>query len=159
MTGIDIHRKLARQAHGETWELLEKKERTHDESAAMIEAAHVSSYHWRAAGNGLNWQRAEWLLARVYSTLGMGERALFHAERCRRLTDEHATLMEDFDLPFALEGLARAHAAAGEATAAVDYFKQAEAAGQRIKDVEDRNYFLLDLRSGQWFGVLPDPQG
>jgi len=155
MTGIEVHRKLAREAHGATWELLEKKDRSLDESAAMIEAAHVSSYHWRVAGSGLNWQRAEWLLARVYSTLGMGERALFHAERCRTLTDEHAGLMEDFDPAFALEGLARAHAAAGDAAQAADFYRQAEAAGQRIKDAEDRNYFLLDLRSGEWFGARP----
>jgi len=150
----EIQREFAREAHEKAWELLETEGRTADQDGAMIEAAHVSAYHWTAVGSGLNHQRAQWLLSRVYSVLGMGERALYHARRCQALTDQHQDLMLDFDRAFALEGLARAHAVAGDLEQAAAYMRQAEAAGGKISDADDRNYFLLDLKSGQWHGLL-----
>jgi hypothetical protein len=153
MTNEEAHNIFAREAQKKTWQLLEASDRTPEQEAEMIGAAHTSAYHWSIVGTGLNHQRAEWLLARVYSVLGMGERAVFHATRCRDLTELHHDLMEDFDLAFALEGLARAYAAAGDPSQASSLKQQAEAAGQKISDAEDRNYFLLDLASGNWFGL------
>ena len=153
MTEQDDHRTFAREAHEKTWQLLEASQRSPEEDTQMIEAAHASSYHWNFAGTGLHKQRAQWLLSRVYSVLGMGERALFHAGRCEALTEEFEDLMLDYDRAFALEGLARAHAAAGDLGLAADFLRQAEQAGQAIADSEDRNYFLLDLRSGNWYGL------
>ena len=149
----EAHKTFAREAHEKTWQLLEMAGRSPEQDAEMIEAAHTSAYHWEKAGTGLNHQRAQWLLARVYSVLGMGERALFHARRCMALTEGHQGLMKDFDRAFALEGLARAHAAAGDLAKAAEFRHQAEKAGEQIADVEDRNYFLLDLRSGDWHGL------
>ncbi|MEJ2011410.1 MAG: hypothetical protein P8X64_04200 [Anaerolineales bacterium] len=156
MANEEAHRIFARESHKRTWQLLETSNRTPGQDVEMIEAAFTSSYHWSKVGTGLNHQRAEWLLARVYSVLGMGERALYHAARCQELTEAHLDLMEDFDQAFAREGLARAHAAAGDLKQAAAFKKQAEQAGQKIGDSEDRNYFLLDLASGNWFG-LPVP--
>ena len=149
----EAHKTFAREAHERTWQLLESDKRSPEEDAEMIEAAHTSAYHWVRGGTELNQQRAQWLLARVYSMLGMGERALFHANHCHQLTETHKELMKDFDRAFALEGLARAHASAGDLKQAADYRRKAESAGQQIADAEDRNYFLLDLRSGDWHGL------
>ena len=104
---------FAKKIHGRTWELLDKFERTAADDQEMIDAAHASLYHWRSAGNGLNHQRGEWLIARVYTVIGDKHAAIRHANCCLELTTEHKDLMRDFDIAFAYECLARAHALMG----------------------------------------------
>jgi hypothetical protein len=79
--------------------------------------------------------------------------ALKHASRCLELTDEFAGLMQDFDLAYAYEGLARANAAAGNRDEVSKYLQRAEAAGQAIRDEEDRNFFFGDFNAGNWYGL------
>ena len=62
--------------------------------------------------------------------------------------------MEDFDIAFAYEGMARASALAGEQEKARQYHQLAEQAGQTISDQEDQDIFVADLASGDWFGIL-----
>lgn len=152
----EAHRFFAIDFHGKTWDLLEKKDRTPDEDALMIDTAHASCRHWLEAGTGVNLQRGEWLIARVYNTLGNVESAMRHALRCMELTDRYADLMEDFDRPFALEALARAYAAAGSHLEASDTYQQALNLGKSIKDDEDRKIFMSELEGGNWYGSKPD---
>jgi hypothetical protein len=53
----------------------------------------------------------------------------------------------DFDLAFAYEGLARAHAVAGDAAKSQAYLKKAQAAGEQIEDAGDRDYFFGELET------------
>jgi hypothetical protein len=61
------HRWVATECNNVAWELIEKASRTSDETVQMIRLAHVAAYHWDAVGNDLNRQRAENLLAKLYS--------------------------------------------------------------------------------------------
>jgi len=61
--------------------------------------------------------------------------------------------MEDFDFAFAFAALARAHAAAGNRQKAQDWRQQAEQAGGRIQDAEDRDIFLAEFNRDGWFGI------
>lgn len=149
----DVSLRFAKKLHGETWEYLEKPGRTPAENERMIHAAHASCYHWLQVGTGLNHQRGEWLIARVYTVLGHAEPALWHANRCLELTDEYAEQMHDFDRAFAYEGAARANALAGNQGEARRYYELADAHGQAIQDAVDREYFLADLHGGNWFGL------
>jgi hypothetical protein len=76
-------------------------------------AAYASCTHWLYAGNEVNHPRGEWLIARVHLGLHETVAALQHARRCLELTQNHAELMEDFELLFAYEGIARAEGLAG----------------------------------------------
>ena len=152
-TEQEAHRLFARKFNGEVWGLLEKPNRSLLEEKLMVHTAHASCCHWLKVGTGLHHQRAEWLLARVYSELGMGESALRHARRCRELTDEYAELMEDFDRAYALECLGRANAVAGNREEALRYVGLAEKLGAAIKDEESQKIFRGDLDSGNWAGV------
>jgi hypothetical protein len=152
-TEQEAHAHFARSLNGEVWGLLGQAERTPEESERMVHAAHASLYHWLFAGGGVNQQRGEWLIARVYAELGVGEAALRHAQRCQELTDQHAAEMKDFDRAYAFEALARANAVAGDLEAATQYRKQARDAGDAIADQETRTYFDGDLAGGNW-GVL-----
>lgn len=149
-TEAEPHRHFAVTLNGKVWELLEKPHRSRDDDEAMVHAAHASCFHWLQTGTQVHHQRAEWLIARVYCSLGIGESALRHAQRCLELTREHPDAMSDFDVAYAYEGMARANAVAGNKDEALKYLKLAEEAGQSIANDEDRKIFLGDFNSGNW---------
>jgi hypothetical protein len=61
--------------------------------------------------------------------------------------------MQDFDVAFAYEGVARALALAGDSDESARYFALAEQAGEAIADTEDRELFLAELGGGSWSSV------
>ena len=128
-------------------------DRTPEEDELMIYTAHASCRHWLEVGTGLNHQRGEWLIARVYTVLGQAGAALRHADRCLELTEAHADLMEDFDWAYAYEGVARANAVAGNSDKALAYFAKAQEAGEAIADADTKKFFDGDLNGGDWAGL------
>lgn len=152
-TEQEAHRHFAAKLNGEVWTLLGKPDRSQAEDELMIHLAHASCCHWLKVGTGVHHQRAEWLIARVYSELELGEAALRHARRCHELTREHTDLLEDFDLAYAQEALARAHAVAGNRSEALKHLQRAEKAGQAIADEESKKFFVGDLEGGDWHGL------
>lgn len=145
MTELDdkVRRQLAVDLFNFVWTLLENPDRTREEDDAMVHAAHASRFHWGEVGAPVNHARGEWQVSRVYCVLGRAEPALYHARRCLELTQ--GAEVEDFDLPYAYEALARAHAVAGDAAEARRYKERARAAGEAIADADDREHFLEDL--------------
>ena len=137
------HRQLGVDLFNHTWTFLDKADRTADEDDAMIHAAYASRYHWSQASQEAKHQaRGEWQLARVFSVLGRGEPAVYHAERCLDWCGRGE--VEDWDLAFAYEALARAHGAAGNVEEAERFKRQAREAGDEIADAEDREHFDED---------------
>ena len=61
--------------------------------------------------------------------------------------------MQDFDLAFAQEALARACALKGDQGKAQEYLKVAKKLGQAIQNKEDQEIFTGDLNSGEWYGI------
>jgi hypothetical protein len=149
----EAHEVFARQTNGKAWKLLGKAGRTAAEDDETIEAAYASSYHWRSAGTGVNLQRGAWLIAHVYTVLGEAKPALLQARRCLELTEQHKDQMKDFDVAYAYEGMSRALALNGEMDEATKFLPQAQAAGEAIAGAEDRQIFLSDLNSGDWYGI------
>jgi hypothetical protein len=143
----DEHRKLGISLFNRVWELMEQPDRTSAEVDEMVGAAHASRYHWSRAARGVNLARGDWQCSRVYAILGRGEPALWHARRCLELV-EASDDAEDWDLPFAYEALARAHAAAGHGEESERFRHLAEEAGRSISDPDDREHLteaLADL--------------
>jgi DNA-binding transcriptional MerR regulator len=138
---------LAAQLFNATWRLLEHEGRARADDDRMIHIAHASRYHWGQVPGVTPAQlaRGEWLICRVYATLGRAEPAQHHARRVLDLCQEHG--IGDFDLAFAYEALARAHAVAGDAGRAKDYTDQALAAAEDIADSDDRDLVLADLET------------
>ncbi len=137
------HRRLGADLFNRVWTLLETPDRTPAQTDEMIHAAHASRYHWTLGGEPANLARGEWQVARVYSTLGRGEPALWHARRCLELCEAHG--LADWDLAAALEAMARAHATAGNAQEATRYKGRATAALDGIADPADREVIEGDL--------------
>jgi len=138
-------RKLAVDLFNHVWTLLERPDRTPEQDDDLIHAAHASRYHWGKAGTTVNLGRGEWQISRVYSVLGHAEPALYHAERCLAYCESSTGELEDWDLPFAYEALARAHAVAGNPTESERFAALARELGERIEDEEDRELLDRDL--------------
>jgi len=144
---------FAKQFNDKTWELLDKQERTQEENELLVDYAHASLAHWRAAGTGVHLQRGAWMLARVNAVLGNTQVALQYAQRCLELTEQHKDQLSDFDFAFAYECMARTQALAGNQAEAHKYIAMADKAGAAIKDEEDRQIFFDDFNGGDWYGV------
>ena len=149
----EAHKLFARQTNGKVWQLLGKAGRSAAEDDEMIEAAYASNYHWRSAGTDVNLQRGAWLIAHVYTVLGEAKPALLQARRCLELTNQCKDQMKDFDIAYAYEGIARALALSGLPDEAKKYLLLAQAAGEAIAEAEDKQIFMGDLNSDEWFGI------
>ena len=143
-------RKIAVDAFNLVWTLLEKTDRTDLETDRMIHAAHASRFHWEQVGTAVNLARGEWQCSRVYAVLGMAESALHHARRTLEICEENG--IADFDVAYAYEALARAHAAAGSREDSSRYWDLAAGAAAGIAEKDDRDYFAQDLAKEPWYG-------
>jgi uncharacterized protein YndB with AHSA1/START domain/DNA-binding transcriptional ArsR family regulator len=147
------HRDLGIALHSETWSYLGREDRTPDDDEAMINCAHGSMYHWSKAARRTetNDARGEWLLSHVYAVLGRSAPAIAHAERCLAITERLG--LEDFDLAYAHEAMARSLASAGRSEEAARHLAAAHAVP--IADDEDRAIVVADLAAGPWFDLVP----
>ena len=127
------------------WSLLDNKDRTKQENDKMVHAVHASRFHWGEIGTPVEFERGEWQISRVYSVLNRPQSALYHAERCLEICKEHN--IGDFDIAFAYEAMARAHAVAGDKSDCEKYIKLAKEAGEQIKKKEDKDLFFGDLKT------------
>jgi len=147
---VETHRQLGKELYNHTWSLIEATDRTPDQDDEMLSATHASAYHWSKGGGTLaNAARGQWQIARVYSTLGRGEPAMWHARRCLELAEAAtgAGVADDWDVPAALEGLARAQAVAGDHAGAAATRARALEAVKEIADPEDRQLIEQDLET------------
>lgn len=152
LTEYQAHEFFSAELNNRVWELLDKADRTDEENNKMIWAAYGSMYHWSVIGLPINIQRGEWLISHVWAVLGHSESALYHAERCWKLTEE--LNLDGFDRGYALEALARANACAGNIDEAKRYFAEAKAYASNITNPEDSTLFHSDLDTGPWFGII-----
>jgi len=140
---VTDERGLAAQLFNGCWTLLEKESRTTAEDDRMIHMAHASRFHWDNVGDDQHRAIGEWQVSRVYATLGRGEPALFHAQRCLEYSGSKG--VDEWVAASAYEALARAYAVAGDTESARDARDKALALAQAVIDPEDRDIVLADL--------------
>jgi hypothetical protein len=141
----DTHRRLGVELFNKTWTLMGKDDRTAAEDDELVHCAHASAHHWLQVGTAANRARSEWQCSRVYTVLRRGEPALHHARRCLEICEAAPGALEEWDLPFAYEALARAHAVAGNTGDARRYLQLARSGAETIADGEDREHLEADL--------------
>ena len=154
LTAAEWHRQQAVDLFNFTWTLIDKPDRSPDEENLMIHAAHASRYHWGVVGTVVNAVRGDWQIAHVYTILAQPQAAARYAQCC--LDQCLANHIGDFDLAYAYEGMARAHACAGQTAEAQKYYRLAEQAGDQIAEEDDRQQFQKDLAAGLWFDRITD---
>lgn len=141
------HKAFAVKCFNQTWDLMDKEDRSQAERDRMIHASHASVYHWEYAGDKVNLARGEWQISRVYAVLKRVEPCLYHANRCLKITLDND--LKDFDLAFAYEAMARACDLAGDEGDAVKYMALAKDAGTKIADADNQKYFFSELENIQ----------
>jgi hypothetical protein len=139
------HRRLAVELFNRSWQLLEADGRTPEQDDELVHAVHASCFHWGIAGTAAHRARGENQCARVYAALGRPEPALHHANRALELVRAGGEGFEEWDLASALEVVARAHLAAGNAADAAEYESLARSALEEIDDLEDREVIAAQL--------------
>jgi hypothetical protein len=147
ISSVNDVRLLAAQLFNETWRLLGLADRSQDETSRMIGSAHASRFHWAQVPSATpaNLARGDWLISRVYAELGRSEPAMYHARLVLWTCEENG--IGDWDLAFAYEAMARAHAVAGERGQAREYTDAALAAAKDIAQDADRDLLLGDLET------------
>lgn len=139
-----FHESEAKKCFNQTWDYLEKEDRSLEDDLNMIHLAHASRYHWGIVGEPVHHERGEWLISKVYYTLNKGEQALYHAEACYRICDLYKIM--DFDIAFAYEALANAHKLLNHFEKVNLYKTKAFEHLDQIKDPEDRAYTESELK-------------
>ena len=129
---------LAKALFNETWDLVDKKNRTEAETITMLHKAHASCCLWREAGSPVSNARGEWQVSHVYSLLGEGRLALLHGSYSLSLCLDHG--IGGFDLAFGYEAVARAYKTLGDQAQKSNYKRLGLAACKAIASVEDRGY-------------------
>lgn len=141
----DAERRLAATLFNGTWDLMEQRDRTPEDDERMLHMAHASRYHWGQVGAPQNLARGEWQCSRVYAVLHRPEPCLHHARRVLEICQAHG--IADFDIAFAYEALARAHAIAGDMEAAREMTERALVAVEGVAEDNDRAIVLGDLET------------
>lgn len=138
-------RRLAVELFNRVWTLMELGHRDEVQDAEMLHAAHASCYHWMQVGEPVHRARGEWQVSRVYTVLGHGEEALFHARKVLAICEANG--IGDWDLAYAYEALARACAVSGDDDEARRWVERARDAAEQVAEAEDRELVLKDLET------------
>ncbi len=156
ITFLEAQEKFAKSTNKQTWSLLVKNDRSPSEDEDLVLSAYTSLYHWKQVGTEINLQRGYWMISRVYQSLGNADQAVFWAEKCLDITERNIEVMEDFDIAFAQEGLARAYAQSGDLKRAKKHYDQALILGELIQDPADKLVFENDIEAGDWFKLASE---
>jgi hypothetical protein len=148
---LQLHQDMGIAYFNQSWELLLKPDRTKAEDDELINMVHASLFHWRQLEQPINILRGEWMIAHVYTVLEHKEAALYHAKNALEWVENAKA--EDWDLAYAYEAMSRAQALNGNKEEFQKYHDLAEAAGNLIKNDEDRKQFEADLNDTNWFGM------
>jgi hypothetical protein len=140
----EFHRKSAVTCFNRAWDYLDMKKRDPAAEEMMLHLAHASRYHWSIVGTPRNQAVGDWQLARVYAAVGAPELSLqFALSALNTCEKKHL----DELLPSALEGVARAYAAAGDSTNGRRILKMARQTLARLElPADDRRIFSAQIR-------------
>lgn len=135
----------AKRLFNETWDLLDKKDRTAEDDMLMLHKAHTSCYLWREANKPVNNARGEWQVSRVYAALKFGEPALLSGQRSLDICLNNN--ITGLDLAFGHEAVARAHAVLGNKARSDEHKALGLAAAETIADDADKKYTIGELEN------------
>ncbi len=136
-------RQMAVDTFNQAWTLMEMETRTPEVDDELIATTHASRYLWGLIGEPVNLARGDWQISRVYTVLGRAEPALHHARRCLQILEDNG--IGDWDLGFAHEALARAHALDGNRNKAMQHLELGREIAATVKDEADGAWLIENL--------------
>ena len=139
----DVHRQVGVDRFNATWDLIDQKERSADDDVELLLSAMTSRWHWGQVGGPEEISTGDWQVAHAASLLGLGDLALLFARR--NLATAEAQGWDGWRLASAHEGMARAHAVAGDAAGRAQHLAAAEAALANEPDAEESQIIASQL--------------
>jgi hypothetical protein len=144
---LEQHKQFAIELFNNTWDMLEKNDRSDYDDIRMIHMAHTSLYHWSYVGEAVNMTRGEWLVSRVYCSVGLLESAEYHAHKSLSICLNNN--IGDIDLAFAYEAFTRIYALKLHQEDFNKYQALAFEASKQITSINNRDYFIGELEKIQ----------
>jgi len=138
-------RAFAVAAFNGAWDLIDKTDRTPDDDRQMLTLAFASRWHWGEIGTDENRAVSDWQVAHVASLIGEASLALSFAQAA--YDTARSADLPDWMQASTAEGLARAHACAGDMASYEQYANEARERCSRLDDEEDRELILGQLAS------------
>jgi hypothetical protein len=151
------HRIFAASAFNQAWDQIDKEWRSAEDEASMLLAAFASRYHWEAVGTEENRVVGDWQIARVASMLGFAPIAMRFARSALDRAVEQG--FEGWLLASCHEGMARAHACAGNDSERDRHIRTAARLLDNVDDPGERNLVESQLESVPGYSsVFPDEE-
>ena len=138
-------RSFAVAAFTAAWDLIDKPHRTADDDRLMLTSAFASRWHWGEIGTPENTAIADWQVAHVASLVGEASLALSYAQSA--YDSARSNDLPDWLLASTAEGLARAHACAGDRASYETCANEARRLAEQLDEEEDRELILGQLAS------------
>jgi hypothetical protein len=145
MTETDAQLGLAKATYNRCWDLLENENRTSDDDDDLLATAFTSRYHWYAVGGDEQKIVADWMVSRAAAAVGYGELSVRFAHRANEAVAEGE--FPAWLRASVFEGLARAHAANGDAELRGEFLDLAQHELEQEADDEDRELIAAQLES------------
>jgi hypothetical protein len=139
------HRTFAVAAFNRSWDLIDRVDRSPGEDAELLSAVFASRFHWEAIGNDENKVVGDWQIAHAASHLDLPQIAMSFATAA--LERAQATGRTDWLLASCYEGVARAHAIAGDTNERDRHIELARAVLETVDDPEDRELIESQLNT------------
>ncbi len=151
------HRWYAVELHNRTWAALDEgtigPHSPIEQREQLLYGAMASTYHWMHAGTAINHARGEHLISSVATKVGRPDLGLSHAHRSLEIAEAHPDEAQEWDLGFAHEAIARAHAALGDPDAARTHRDLAKGIAAHMEDEEDKAILDDAIAGGDWYGI------
>jgi hypothetical protein len=143
MTDDQAQLALAKATYNRCWDLLENESRTSDDDDDLLATAFASRFHWYAVGGDEQKIVSDWMVSRAAAAVGFGELSVRFAQRANEAAAEGefpAWLQASL-----FEGLARAHAANGDAELRGEFLDMAQRELEQESDDEDRDLIAQQI--------------
>ncbi|MCB0510290.1 MAG: hypothetical protein KDC82_05970 [Bacteroidetes bacterium] len=124
------------------------------EKLEIVSCAHASLLHWQkfSGHKPANTQRGLYMIAKAYVKVEDKLKALEYAQKCFEFTQANKTELEDFDIAYSHEILARAGALNESKALFQMHYDILIKLVPNIAVAGDREWLEKDLAGGPWFG-------
>ncbi len=143
----NLHQHFSAFCFNECWGLIDKTDRSPEDTENMILLSSASLWHWKQRDDctPLNLSTGYWQLSRVYALAGQFDMAELVGQKC--LTVSLDGQVPPFYLGYAYEALARAAVGREDFTAAATFLDPADAELDRVADEQEKGLLRPDLES------------
>lgn len=152
----EAHRYFGVEFNNVVFALDQVKDLSEDEQLELVASAHASLLHWQkfSGHKPANTQRGLYMIAKAYLKVQDRLKALEFAQKCYEFTQANKADMEDFDIAYSHEILARVGALHESKELFQIHYDFVQKLIPTIVNDGDREWLEKDVKGGDWFGMV-----